>query len=131
MSLGQTTIIFSATHILNEIELINHVHRIRAQAKALGITGIITYRAGLFATLVEGSADFMEQFSQYLNENYTLKYSNSSVIFSRKYTGVNLSFVGEDQAIVNEPLLDWGIEDKKLTLPQELIGKIFEINRQK
>lgn len=131
MSLVRTQSIFKTLSDLNEIDLINHIHRIRAQTKELEITGVITYRAGLFAAHAEGQSENMEVFSKYLLDNYTLKDANSLAIYSRKYTGINMSFVGEDQPLVNEPLLDWGIEDKKIIFPHELISKIFETNRQR
>lgn len=132
MSFVCTQSIFSASQDLNEIDLINHIHKIRKHAKELEITGVITYRAGLFAANAEGQVENMKKFAKYLLDNYMLKDTDSLETYSRKYTGIHMSFIGDDDLpLVNEPLFDWSVEDKKLVFPHELISKIFKINRQK
>ena len=129
MSLVRLHSVFGSTRYLNEIELINHVHAIRFQAKKLGLTGVVTYRADLFALHAEGQSVSVDDFSQFISEKYAVKYSDIAHIISRAYTGLNMSYVGNDAPIVNEPVIDWGIENPVVVFPHELIQKLLEINR--
>jgi len=129
MSLVRLHSVFGSTRNLNEIELINHVHAIRVQAKKLGLTGVVTYRAELFALHAEGQYLSVDDFSKFISEKYSMKYNDISNIISRAYTGLNMSYVGNDAPIVNEPVIDWGIENPVVVFPHELIQKILEINR--
>ena len=106
MSLVRLQSVFGSTRNLNEIELINHVHAIRVQAKKLGLTGVVTYRAELFALHAEGQNLSVDDFSKFISEKYSMKYNDISNIISRAYTGLNMSYVGNDAPIVNEPVIE-------------------------
>jgi hypothetical protein len=50
-------------------------------------------------------------------------------ISSRRYANIYLNYVGENVPIVNEPMIDWGIEDLKLPFPHELMSKILSLTK--
>ena len=129
MRLVSLQTIFINPQKLNEIDLINHVHRLREQSKKWGLTGVMTYRAELFALHIEGQQSGVEKFTNFLSERYSIKVAESTYVLSRKYTGLNLSYVGNDAPIVNEPVLDWGIENPSVVFPEELTRKILELNK--
>jgi hypothetical protein len=41
-----------------------------------------------------------------------------------------MNFVSDDFPIVNEPLIDWSVEDKKQNFPYELLGKILQLSKK-
>ncbi|GEM_PF-1628004 len=130
MSLFKSQSVFRCPSDLNEIELINHVHKIRSLSKAHSITGLITYRASLFACHAEGRMANIEKFKAFLMLNYELLDESTQSISTRKYPGVHMNFVNDDFPIVNDPIIDWSIEDKKYNFPYELLGKILELNKK-
>ena len=130
MSLFRLQSVFRCPVELNEIELINHVHKIRSLAKENAISGLITYRASMFACLAEGRMANIEAFEHFLTMNYSLLDKNTLSISTRKYPGVHMNFVSDEFPIVNDPMVDWSIEDKKYNFPYELLGKILELSKK-
>jgi len=130
MSLFRSQSVFRCPGELNEIELINHVHRIKSLSKEYDITGLITYRACFFACHAEGRMANIEKFKAFLMLNYNLLDEGTQSISTRKYAGVHMNFVNDDFPIVNDPIIDWSIEDKKYNFPYELLGKILELSKK-
>jgi hypothetical protein len=129
VSLLSQQLIFKSEENLNEIDLINRIHAMRDCAKKLNISGVITYRANLFATQHEGYAAKLDNFVDFLSQNYHIIYKNSIQITSRRYTNIHLNYVGDNVPIVNDPLIDWGIDDPKLPFPHELMTKLLSLTR--
>jgi acylphosphatase len=121
--------LFKASDSLNEIDIINHVHVLKKIAKTLNITGLLTFRADMFAIYAEGGLEQMTQLEEHIQANFKLMHMDKARILSRKYNGKYMHYVGDDVPVVNDPLIDWGISDPEIVFPYELIRKIFEINR--
>jgi hypothetical protein len=129
VNLQSQQLIFKSDKKLNEIDLINCIHLMRTCAKKFDISGVITYRANLLATHHEGYVEKLNEFFDFLSGNYQILYRNSMQISSRRYTNIYLNYVGENVPIVNEPMVDWGIEDLKLPFPNELMSKILSLTK--
>ena len=72
----------------------------------------------------------IEKFKAFLMLNYELLDESTQSISTRKYPGVHMNFVNDDFPIVNDPIIDWSIEDKKYNFPYELLGKILELSKK-
>ena len=129
MTLYAVQALFKASDSLNEIDIINHVHVLKKIAKTLNITGLLTFRADMFAIYAEGGLEQMTQLEEYIQANFKLMHTDKSKILSRKYNGKYMHYVGDDVPVLNDPLIDWGIPDPEIVFPYVLIQKIFEINR--
>lgn len=129
MILNAAQFLFKSDAPLNEIDIINHVHDLKKLAKNLNITGLLTFRADMFASCAEGGVEQLARLEEYLQANYKLTHSDRSKILSRKYSGKYMHYIGDDVPVVNDPQIDWGIRDPEIVFPYELIQKVFEINR--
>jgi hypothetical protein len=122
-------LVFKAPAHLNEIDLINRIHALRACAKQCDVTGVITYRADVLATQHEGRARRIQAFKEFVAQTHSILYQQSLPISSRRYANVHLNYVGDNLPIVNDPMIDWGIEDAKLPFPTDLMAKILDLSK--
>ena len=114
----------------NEIDLINYVHFLRGLSKDLSIAGAVTYRNNYLGLYAEGLdkaiTEFLSRLTQDRRAGQFVR-QNQQVIGFKRYSRDGFKYDGPENLILNEPEIDWNIEDQSPGFPIELLQEMLDL----